>query len=205
MSSRIGRIVVVAALLGIGLSWFLTLKIQRDKSRLAAAYETAKVAVTGLEQERVRLSQELEQAQNEVSGQTTELTALRGELDNLHAQLRDTEQEIGRLHAEQTMVLQGHASMAQQFGVLTEENQRLQQKLSSIKELNVAIRTVKHKLREERWAAWLAKVEARRAEDAKRLANGNRGYVIRNGTSTLASSSTRGTKLQVRVLDPQTE
>ena len=41
--------------------------------------------------------------------------------------------------------------------------------------------------------------DAQRAEDERRLAAGNRGYLVRDGVTTLRSA----TKLQVRVLDPQ--
>ena len=48
--------------------------------------------------------------------------------------------------------------------------------------------------------AWRARAEAQRVEDQRRLAEGNRGYVVREGQPTVGGATT----LHVRVLEPQT-
>ena len=80
------------------------------------------------------------------------------------------------------------------------EKQRLEAKLSSIKELKLAIHDLRYKMWNDRWAAWRAQVQNQRAEDEEALARGNRGYLLRDGVSTLARENLR---LRVHVLEPQ--
>jgi hypothetical protein len=84
---------------------------------------------------------------------------------------------------------------------VSEEKTLLEQKMRSIRELRLAIHAVKQQMWAKRRHEWLAKLEVQRAEDERRLAEGNRGYLVRDGSTTLKSA----TKLQVRVLDPESQ
>lgn len=206
MASRpVGRALLVILFVALVVSWMFTLGIERDRKRLAAANREAEAAVSALEEERVGLALELDQVRQNLEGKDSELQALRTELAGLQSQLADAQHEITRLHEENTLALDSHARMHEQFAAIFIEKQQLEARLSSIKELKLAIRSVKRRLHEERWQSYLAKIEARRAEDQRQLAQGNRGYVVRNGLSTLVAAPTLGNKLQVRVLEPQTE
>ncbi len=204
-SPRAGRVVLVFLVAGVVVSWCLTLKIERDKRKLADAVKQAKANVADLEDERMRLSQQLDEAELAMQGQSAKMTEFETQLAKLQTRLVETEQEVGRLHVEQTMILSSNSSLLQQLSISKDEQQRLEAKLSSIKELKSAIRTVRRRMRDERWQAYLAKIESHREEDKRRLAQGNRGFVVRNGASTLVAEPKVGTKLQVRVLEPQTQ
>jgi chromosome segregation ATPase len=156
-------------------------------------------ALTQLEEERVQLNEELSQARQTLDSQATNLEQLQGELGRVHARLGQAEQEISRLQSEQAALRQGNVNLIDQLTTVVQEKQVLEAKLSSLQELRLAMRSVKQRLREERWQAWLAHVESERAEDQRQLAQGNHGFVVRNGVSTLGARSS----LQVRVLQPE--
>ncbi len=123
------------------------------------------------------------------------------ELDHLQGRLVDTQHEVQRLQFEQKGFRQANANLLQQLASVSEERTLLEQKMRSIRELKLAIRNVKQQMWAKRRHEWLAKLEVQRAEDERRLAEGNRGYLVRDGSSTLKSATT----LQVRVLDPESQ
>ena len=196
---------MVLLVAGMVVSWILTTKIERDRRRLAADYAKAQIEVMELKQERRSISDELQQARADLDGQATELSSLQHELGLLQTRLADAEHEIGRLHVEQTYMAQGQMTLAEQLDSVNREKDVLEARLSSLKELRSAIKVVKLRLRDERRQTWLARIETKHIEDQRKLASGNHGFVIHNGTSTLVSTPKPGNKLQVRVLDPQTE
>ena len=89
--------------------------------------------------------------------------------------------------------------MTQRLTAAEQEKQQLEAKLSSLKDLKLAIKDVKQKVWSERWAAWRARAQAQQVADEERLAAGNHGFVVREGASTLVAPS----RLQVRVLEPE--
>ena len=201
----IGRILILVLIVAVVASWILTFKTERDKRRLAGALEQAQASVDALEQERLQLSGDLAQVSETLTGRDSQLESIQTELNGLKDQLHDAVQEIARLQTEQSGMYVRQASLTEQLDTANLDRDEMHAKLSSIKELKAAILTVKHHLREQRHQVWLAKAEAQRAEDQQRLAQGNRGFVVRDGSSTLAVAPRLGTKLQVRVLEPQSE
>ncbi len=201
----IGRILILVLIVAVVASWILTFKTERDKRRLASALEQAQASVDALEQERLQLSGDLAQVSETLTGRDSQLESIQAELNGLKDQLHDAVQEIARLQTEQSGMYVRQASLTEQLDTANLDRDAMRAKLSSIKELKAAILTVKHHLREQRHQVWLAKAEAQRAEDQQRLAQGNRGFVVRDGSSTLAVAPRLGTKLQVRVLEPQSE
>jgi chromosome segregation ATPase len=199
------RVIVVVLTVGLAVSWIVTFRAEQDKRRLGSALDEAHASLVDLEQERVRLEQELAGTTGSLEGQNVRVVVLQSELDELQTLLQDAEQEIARLQTEQSAVLAKNAELTEQFASVDAERQDLRARMSSLKELKVAIRTVKRELREQRRQVWLAKIEAQRAKDQQLLVSGNRGYVVHNGTSTFAASPKLRTRLQVRVLEPRTE
>ncbi len=206
MGNRVfGRIAIVVLLASVVGSWVLTLKVERDRKQLTEKYAAAQAALTEAELARKQLSDEVWVNKKLLAEQDEELTGLQAELSSLQTKLADAHQEINRLHTEQVALIDHHQGLTERLAVVTQENQRLEAKLSSIKELKSAIRVVRARLQDEQHQARLAMIQHQRTEDQKRLAQGNRGFVVRNGTSTIVAERKLGTKLQVRVLDPQTE
>jgi len=179
--------------------------VEREKQRLARAYTEAQQLVSQLADERAHLSEELGQAQDTLEGQAGSLSNLEQELQEVQRRLDEKFTELAALQQEQQQLRQENVSLAQRLQSAQTEKQQLEAKLSSIKELRLAIRDVRRKLWQQRLASWQAywgeRAEARKRADQDRLASGNRGYVVRHGTSTLGA----GPRLHIHVLEPQTE
>ena len=194
MRPQDGRTLVWLLVAGVVVSGALATKSELDKRRLSSAYAQATSALEQLEQERAHLNKELAEARDTLDIQANDLS-------HLQTHLAQVEQELGTLRREHSQLLHSNLTLAEQLTAVTKEKQELQAKLSSIKELKAAIRAVKQQIGQQRWQAWLARVEAQRAEDQRKLAQGNHGLVIRDGVSTLGPV----VKLRVRVLEPQTQ
>ena len=194
----IKQVVFVALIAAVVISALFATKVTQDKRQLSQ--ELARV-----EAERAHLRHELTQTRETLEGQATQLTGLQSELSSLQARLEQTEQEISRMQVEQASLRQTNESLAEQLGIVNQQKAELEAKLSSLRELRAAIRAVKQRLWRERWNGWLARIETQRVADHQKLAQGNRGFVVRDGSTTLGASSrsTGPTKLQIRVLEPQ--
>ncbi|MBI4354773.1 MAG: hypothetical protein HY595_06000 [Candidatus Omnitrophica bacterium] len=174
---------------GAVLSGLWAVKVTHDRHQL-------KQVLAQLQQEHARVTQELNEAQETIHVQSEDLHVLRQDLAALQATLAEREGEVARLEQERT-------GLTRQLASVQQDNAALEAKLASLKELKAAIRLVKQKIRRERWEAWLARVRQQQQEDGQRLAGGNRGYVVRQGFSTLGARVSAGTRLQVRVLEPE--
>ena len=203
MATRRRRVILFVLMVGLMVTTVLATKVEVEKRKLAADYAKAQLALGQLEQERTHLNQELVQARDTMTTQAGELSNLQTELSSLQTRFAQTETELAQLKTDQTTLQHANANLLQQFTMVNQEKQALEARLASLKELRLAIRDVQQKLVRERWHAWLAHVELQRTKDEQRLAQGNRGFIVRHGMSTLAS--TPSTKLQVRVLDPETK
>ena len=192
--------VLVLALLVVSL--WRAVAVEREKRQVTEAYQRAHQLVTQLAQERDHLNQELVGANHTVEAQAGDLKNLQQELKSVQQRLEETVTEIASLQREHQTLHQENAVLATELGTVKTEKQQLEAKLSSLKELRLAIHDVKRKMSTERWAAWRAQRERLKVEDQERLASGNRGYLVREGTSTLSAA---GPRLHVHVLEPQSQ
>lgn len=199
MTTQRKRLLVVATGLLLVVSLWRAVSAERQRLRLAQAYAQAKHILTQLEEEHAALQRELVEARQTIEGQAGDLKHAQQDLEEAQQRLSQTKANLASLQREHDQVQQQNHSLLTQLSSLMAEQQQLEAKLSSIRELRLAIRQVADRLRHERMAAWRARVKALRQEDQERLTSGNRGYLVRDGRSTLQSP----TKLQVRVLEPQ--
>ena len=196
-------VLIVLAAVAIGSLW-RTVKVEQDKRDISAAYQQAQQLAAQLSSERDTLSRELTDTQETVEGQTGEMDHLKQELTGVQDKLDQTVQQLSSMQREHEALREQQTSLTTQLSSVTQEKEQLAAKLSSLKELRVAIRDVKQRLRDERWASWRAHVDSSRQADQEALASGNRGYVTRNGASTLGAKP--GTpRMNVHVLEPQTQ
>ena len=194
MASRLGKFVLAAiGILFIASVWRMVV-VEQEKRRLATAYEQAQQTLGQLQAERTHLSEELTGAHQTIEQQSSTMANIQQELKQLGDRLAQTTNEL-------TALQQAHQQLQRSQASLLAEKQQLEAKLSSIQELKLAIRDVKRKLRDERLAAWQAHVEAMKAADQRRLALGNRGYLVRDGVPTVGARAS----LHVRVLEPQSQ
>lgn len=199
MTAQRKRLLFVATGLLVIVSLWRAVSAERQRVRLAEAYAKAQHLLTQLKEEHGAIQRELVEARQTIEGQASDLQDAQQDLAEAQQRLSHTQRELASLQLEHDQAQQQNASLLARLSSLTVEQQRLEARLSSIRELKVAIRQVKDRLRRERMAAWRARVDTIRQADQQRLTAGNHGYLVRDGRSTLQSP----TKLQVRVLEPQ--
>ena len=195
------RLLFGLLLIGLAAASWRAIALEGQKRQIADEYRKARQELGQLVQEQGLLKQELEGVRGQAASATEEVQALRTELARLQQNLDDTSAQLASAQQERQTLQQENTTLASQLDAVTEEKQQLEARLSNIKELRLAIRTVRDKMAERRWAAWQAHIAAQRTEDERLLAEGNRGYIVRDGVTTLGVA----THLQVRVLDPQSK
>ena len=197
--SRQRRFVLTILVAATLVSLWRAVVVERQKRRLAKSYEEAQQLVVQLTDEQQRLSQELSLSQQTIQNQAGDLANLRLELRGVQAHLDQTAVELATLQREHEQLRQEKSSLVDQLSAMSSEAQELQRRLSSLKELRLAIRDVRRKMSEERWAAWRTHVEEAKEADREALAKGNRGFVVHAGRSTIGANP----RLHVQVLEPQ--
>lgn len=204
-TTRQGRVILAVLAVVMAASLWRTVSVEREKRAVSQSYEEAQRLVQTLTAERDHLSGELLEARQTVETQTGSLANLQEELAGVQARLNETIAQIASLQRDYAQLEGRNSSLAEQLQSAIVEKEQLEAKLSSLKELRLAIRDVKHKLRAERWAAWgtwwRERVQRAQEADETRLASGNRGYIIKQGKSTLGASP----RLHVHVLEPQSQ
>ena len=198
MAARRGRVILIALLTALAVSLWRTVSVERDKRALSHSYEQAQQLVAQLTQERTHLNTELTEAKQTVETQAGSLSNLELELGNVQAKLTTAATQIASLQHEHEQMRGQNASLTARLDSAMADKAALEARLSSLKELKLAIRDVRQKLWNERWADFRARVYAQRERDQEQLASGNRGFVVKQGRSTLGSSP----RLQVHVLEP---
>lgn len=199
MGKRWGRVLILLFVIGLGVSLWRVAVVERQRQVLAEQYAQANKLVNELQQERTQLNTQLVDARQTVEGQAGRITNLQQELQDVDRHLKESIAELAALKREHEELARSHAALSGQFQVVTDQNKDLQFRLSSLVELKKAIRQVKKEVWNQRFAAWRERMQAQREADQQELASGNRGYLVRNGTSTVKASS----QLQVHVLEPQ--
>ena len=200
-TQRVRWLLIILAVAALASLW-RTVTVERQKGEVTAAYQQAQQLAAQLSDERDHLSKELSEAQQTMEGQAGELGNLKQELTGLQERLDTTVTQLTSLQHEHQLLRQQNTSLDTQLTSVTLEKEQLAAKLSSLNELRLAIRDVKRKIRDERWAAWRAHIDAARQADRAELASGNRGYLVRNGVPTLKAGMPR---MNVHVLEPQSQ
>lgn len=195
------RIVLVVLAVIAAASVWRTASTEQQRRQLSSAYGEAQQLLDEVNRERDRLNSELSQARQTVEGQAGDMANLKEELSAVQGKLQETLAQITSLQREQAALRQQNASLSTRLSAATEERAQLDARLSNIKELKLAIRDVRRKVWQQRFAAWRARIEQLRHQDEDRLVSGNRGYLVRDGKSTAGPA----TRLQVHVLEPQSQ
>lgn len=185
---------IVAATVIVVLQYVRT---ERTKEKLAYVQQALSEAEMELSQEKKiaavrekRLIQVLsereflEVALEKLKGELGEVKAI---LDETKAKLAHSEEEGATLVRKVIELEQLKESLTGQITEIRKEKEILEAKLNSIKELKKTIRDLK------RTAAY-AKMEKQMEEDAEELIKGNRGYLWRDGYSTMKA------KIEIKVL-----
>ena len=195
---------VLIVLIGVVALAIVAIKGELDKRKLAEGYAKAQTTIRQLEDDWVRLNQNLSEARQTVDTQSADLSQLHTQFEEIQARLAQTDEEVTHLRADYVKLQETNTDLSDRLALATKEHEALQAKLSSVHELKLGLRDLRQKIWKQRWQAWLDHIQTQRQGAATQLAQGNRRYVVRNGASTLCAA-TPSTRLQVRVLDPETQ
>jgi chromosome segregation ATPase len=158
--------------------------MQAKNRELEAAVALRNSVITQLERRENALKTELGTAKLHLADSAAEMTRLDLQTQALMSQVAQLNDDIEHVQRSYVHVRGERDELMEKVLGLEQERQTLVKKLSSIAELRVAIREA---------------VEARQREkDAALLAEGNRGYVTRDGEPTLGKST-----VFIKVGDPQ--
>lgn len=197
----VGRILVIVLFVALGVSIWRNYQVGKQKKQVEANYTQATQQIAQLEGERSRLTEELVESKKTAEGQAQNIASLQQQLAKAQSELQDSASSLAALQKEHNALKSAHEATLQQLASTTAERDDLKAKFSDIKQLKLAIRDVRRKVWDQRFASWRARREAMRNADQDLLASGNRGYVVRDGAITLVSPN----RLQVHVLEPQSQ
>lgn len=202
---RRGRIIVaMLAVLSITSLW-RAVSVEHDRRRLATAYTESQDTVKRLSEEREHLTDQMTSASHVIEEQVGSMASLQAELERTQDRFQVASAELAQLQQEYATLRDRDTSLTAQLDEAVNEQQQLEAKLSSLHDLRLALRDVKRKIWQQRWAAWRARLDAlkvaRSEESDQVIAGGNRGYVVRDGRPTLGVRPT----LHVHVLEPQSQ
>ena len=188
---------LAAALIGTFIyRWVRSL--QQENRRLQAELEQRDGVITQLEQEERRLQGELEAANQRFSQTAEEVARLHQQATVLERDVQRLGQEVGQFQDSYAQLREEREELMQRALDLELERTYLARRLSSLSELKVAIREAIEARNHAQRTQWYARAQALREADRQALANGNRGYLIRNGRPTTSSAT-----MQIRVHEPE--
>ena len=168
-----------------------------ENRRLQAAVERREQVIGQLEQEGARLALELGAANTQLSETAGEVDQLNQTTQGLGEQIGRLTTEIDQVQASYRQVREEREQLMQRVLEIEQERASLASRLSSIPELRRAIEEAIEARKQARQAERLTRLSARRSADHE-LAQGNRGYLIREGRPTVGLST-----VWVRVHEPE--
>ena len=191
--------VAVAALLITGIVVAVWLRsLHWENQQLQAIINQRNAVITQLAQEESRLRLELGEAKTHLADTTSEVARLDQQAQGLGEQIQALTVEVNRVQASYTQVHAERAQLIQQVMDLEQERTTLRRRLSSVEELKTAIQEAIDIRKVAKQVERLAILHAKRQAEAVAIANGNRGYLIRDGRPTIGH-----TTVWIRVHDPQ--
>ncbi len=197
------KIILIALLVGITIfsvfKYSVTLK---EKYDLLKNLNQIKGQVASLELEKQNLLQaidkekELEKAfaqenltlKDELKANTDKLTQLDADLQNAQKTIEQLTSQIALSQAENTALREEKDKLTQDLTQISQERDALKSRLSSIPELKKTIKEVKMQIRK-------AKVVIREIAKKRRVIEGNRGFLVKNGKTTFPI-----TKIKIEVM-----
>ncbi len=198
-------LVVISLLLSalVGFNWLRA--FQEEHRRLGIIAEGRRQRIAHLEQQEDRLTTELATTQQSLQEAMTEMA-------RLDQQARGLGADVGQLRSEIDGVQRSYETVQRSYATIREERQQLMQRvldleqdraqlakrLSSVTDLRLAITEAIQRRKDEPQAQRLFELRTQRLADEEALAQGNRGFVIRDGQPTITGST-----VWIKVRDPE--
>ena len=131
----------------------------------------------------IRTKNELVESRAQLSQEQYEKQLLQIELGKTKEQLQKVEAELESTQRELNIVNKKLTGIEKDNLALREEKERLEAKLHSLVELKKAIRQVKLEYHQQKVQEYLARRKQQEEIDARELAQGNRGFLVKDGCS----------------------
>lgn len=175
------------------------LMLQRKNEQLVQALAERTLVVTQLEARQQQLQERLTQTGLQALDSASEVERLQRQTAHLEAQVGWLSQNLRDLKGAYERVRIERTQLADEVGHLERQQAELSHRLASVPDLQQAMREAVRVRRRDRRQAWLAQIAQQREQDRTAAQQGNRGYVVYEGTPTLTS----GPRLSIRVLNPE--
>ena len=185
--------VLAAALL---LLWVRSLR--EENQGLMTAVEQRNGVIDQLEREGARLTFELDTARANLASTASEVARLDQQTQNFGAALGQLAEDVARFQQSYVQVREEREQLMQRVLDLEQERASLATRLSSVEELRLAIRDAIDARKETQRAQRLLLARAQQEADQRRMADGNRGFLIRDGRPTAGRAT-----LWIRVHEPE--
>lgn len=178
--------------------YFWVRSLEWENRQLQGVIEQRDTVIDQLEQEDARLKLELGEARTHLAETASEVARLDVQTQNFGEQVGRLTEEVDRFQQSYLQVRQEREQLMQQVLDLEQERAALTKRLSSLEELRLAIREAIDTRKNAERAQRLSLAQARRDADKALLANGNRGYLIRDGRPTIGNAT-----VWIRVHEPE--
>ena len=172
--------------------------LQWENRQLQAIVEQRNMVINQLAQEETQLKGDLATAQQHLADTASEVARLDQLAQGFGQQVAQLSGQVTQVQQSYDQVRQEREELLQRVLDLETERMLLMRRLSSIDELRLAIREAIETRKNERQAHWLSLVRTQQLADAQELANGNRGYMVRDGRPTMNTAT-----VLIRVHDPE--
>lgn len=196
-----GLVLFAAAAAG-GILCLWVLSLQGENRLLATEMSHRDAMISLLQQHNTRLAVELGTAKSSLEATTAEVVRLDRQTQQLGNEIQHLTTGVGEVQRSYRQVREERDQLMQQVLGLEQERAALEKRLSSVDELRLAIRETIEARRLAQGVQRQLLAQERRTADLQLLTDGNQGYLIREGRSTLAPR-TGGGGVIIRVLDPQ--
>lgn len=198
----LSKLLIVMGVIGaLFAAFFLYLwirSLQLENHQLERVVEQRDTVIEQLEQEETRLTFELETSRTHLADTTAEVARLDQQAQSIGQEAERLSQDVGRFQQSYLQVREEREQLMQRVLDLEQERAELAKRLSSIETLRLAIREAIEMRKEAQQEQRLLVLKARRAADDQRLAVGNKGYLVRDGRSTVGGST-----VFIRVHEPE--
>ncbi|MBI2104848.1 MAG: PilZ domain-containing protein [Candidatus Omnitrophica bacterium] len=190
-----------AALLALGavlIGWW-TLSVRRENRQLQGAVELRDQVIDELGTQGTQLVAELGEARAHLMETAAEVARLDQQAQAFGTAMERMDGELAAFQASYAAVREERDALIKQVLDLEQARTSMLKRFSSVDELRLAIREAIDARKQARQAVWFSRLAARRTAFDQQLADGNRGYLIRDGQPTLGA----GGAMSIRVHEPE--
>lgn len=181
-------IAMVAALGAVGL-WRHARTLREENRQLMANVEQRDLVITRLKQNERLLQGELTVAQAHLAATSEEVDRLDQQAQQLEGQVQRLNHDVDRFQQAYAQTREEREALLAHVTDLEQERAILARRLSSLAELRLAIHDAIETRKQAQGRERQLRTQAQREAQAQWLAEGNRGYLIREGQPTIGRST----------------